>query len=235
MSDTAQLNLPLLSPSQAQKHVTVNEALTRLDGLVQLRLISVDTTVPPAIFSEADCYAVPSGATGAWAGQSGQIAMALNGGWDFITPRIGFEAFVVDEGALAVFDGTDWRVGGVTFTPNGAGLNVSSVEIDVAVPPAASFLTSAVIPERSILFGTTGVVTSTITGASGWRVGVTGDDQRFGSGLSVAQGAWMSGPSSPIVYWAPTELLVTSEGGDFTGGNLRLAVHFLTLSVPTSA
>lgn len=235
MSDTAQLNLPLLSPSQAQKHVTVNEALTRLDGMVQLRLMSITSSVPPAIFADGDCYGVPASATGAWAGQDGMIAIALNEGWDFITPRIGFHAFVIDAGAPAIFDGTSWRVGGLSFTPNRAGLNVSSVEIDMAVPAAASFSTATIIPERSIVFGVTGVVTSPITGASSWRLGVAGDDGRFGTGLSVGQDAWMSGPASPIVYWAPTELLVSAEGADFTGGTLRLAAHFVTLSVPDAS
>ncbi len=36
--ETTQLKLPLLQASQAQKHVTVNAALMRLDGLAQLRL-----------------------------------------------------------------------------------------------------------------------------------------------------------------------------------------------------
>lgn len=233
MSDTEQLNLPLLSSSQAQKHVTVNEALTRLDGMVQLRLLSITQTVPPAIFAEADCFGVPTGATGAWAGEDGKVAMAINGGWDFITPKRGFSAFVIDASAAAVHDGTDWRVGGLTFTPNRAGLNVSSVETDVTVPAAASFVTASLIPERAIVFGVTGVVTAEVTGASAWRLGVAGDDQRYGSGLSVTQGSWMSGPSSPIVYWSPTELLVTAEGSDFAGGSLRLAVHFATLSVPS--
>ena len=35
MTDTANLLLPLLQAAQAQKHVTVNEALLRLDALVQ--------------------------------------------------------------------------------------------------------------------------------------------------------------------------------------------------------
>ncbi|MEO1239922.1 MAG: DUF2793 domain-containing protein, partial [Pseudomonadota bacterium] len=155
MSETQQLNLPLLSPSQAQKHVTVNEALTRLDGMVQLRLISITETIPPAIFSDGDCYGVPSGATGAWSGAEGQIALAINGGWDFITPRAGFQAFVQDAGALARHDGSDWRLGALSVTPNRAGLNVSSVEIDVAVPSGASFETTNLIPERAIVFGVT--------------------------------------------------------------------------------
>lgn len=232
MADTAQLNLPLLSPSQAQKHVTVNEALTRLDGLVQLRLKSVDQTIPPAVFSDADCYGVPVGATGDWAGREAMIAIATNGGWDFIAPRKGFRAFILDACVEAVFDGADWRLGAVSFTANGAGLNVISAEIDVAVPAGGGFSTVDVIPERALVFGATGVVTTAISGASAWQLGVAGDEQRYGSGLSISAGSWMSGPSTPTVYWAPTGLWITPEGADFAGGNLRLSVHYATLSVP---
>ena len=41
MSDTsARLGLPYLAAGQMQKHVTLNEALTRLDGLVQCSVTS---------------------------------------------------------------------------------------------------------------------------------------------------------------------------------------------------
>ena len=52
MSETNRLSLPLVQPAQAQKHVTVNEALVRLDGLVNLVLNSVTTTSPPAAVVE---------------------------------------------------------------------------------------------------------------------------------------------------------------------------------------
>ena len=41
MQTTPQFNLPLIQSGQAQKHITMNEALTRLDALAQLRLISM--------------------------------------------------------------------------------------------------------------------------------------------------------------------------------------------------
>ena len=42
MSDdaSARLGLPYLAAGQMQKHVTLNEALTRLDSLVQLAVVS---------------------------------------------------------------------------------------------------------------------------------------------------------------------------------------------------
>ena len=40
MNETTQLKLPLLQPAQAQKHVTVNEALALLDQLALLDLLA---------------------------------------------------------------------------------------------------------------------------------------------------------------------------------------------------
>ena len=62
MTETPTLKLPLLQPSQAQKHVTVNEALVLLDGVAQLSLASTTVIDPPAVV-EGACYGVPSGAT----------------------------------------------------------------------------------------------------------------------------------------------------------------------------
>ena len=50
MSDdeSARLGLPYLAAGQMQKHVTVNEALTRLDALVQCRAASRTVATAPA-------------------------------------------------------------------------------------------------------------------------------------------------------------------------------------------
>ena len=47
MSDTPRLGLPLLAAGQAQKHVTHNDALMRLDALAHLAVASRAQTVPP--------------------------------------------------------------------------------------------------------------------------------------------------------------------------------------------
>ena len=45
---TAHLALPFIMAAQAQKHVTMNEALRLLDGIVQLSVLDRDLTAPPA-------------------------------------------------------------------------------------------------------------------------------------------------------------------------------------------
>ena len=55
MSDsTTNLLLPYLMAAQAQKHVTHNEALRLLDGLVQLSVRSLSEIAPPASPADGD-------------------------------------------------------------------------------------------------------------------------------------------------------------------------------------
>ena len=70
-SETARLQMALLQPAQAQKHVTVNEALMRLDGMVNLVLQSVSTQTPPATVLDGQCWGVPAAPTGAVGGADG--------------------------------------------------------------------------------------------------------------------------------------------------------------------
>ncbi len=80
---------------QAQKHVTHNDALTRLDALVHLTVDSRSQTVPPAVPTELSAFIIPPGATGVFSGRTDQIALFEDGGWIFLTPRPGWQAWVV--------------------------------------------------------------------------------------------------------------------------------------------
>ncbi len=108
MSDTTHLALPYLAPSQAQKHVTHNEALTLLDGLVQAAVKSRTVSIPPASPVEGDRYLVAASPTGTWTGQAGKLAALMDGAWRFLAPREGWRLWVDDEDAFVVFDGAAW-------------------------------------------------------------------------------------------------------------------------------
>ena len=108
MSESPSLMLPLLAAEQAQKHVTMNEALGLLDALVQLSVKDRHLTAPPASPADGDRYIVAAGATGAWAGKSNHVAIRQNGGWIFRPPREGWRCWVDDENVLLIFDGAAW-------------------------------------------------------------------------------------------------------------------------------
>ncbi len=109
MSDaTTNLLLPYILAAQAQKHVTHNEALRLLDGLVQLSVLDRDLTAPPGSPADGDRYIVASGGMGDWAGWDLNVALFTDGAWLRLPPRTGWRAWVEDEGLLLVYDGADW-------------------------------------------------------------------------------------------------------------------------------
>lgn len=234
MAETSALGLPLVEAAQAQKHVTVNESLVRLDGLVQLRLASVGGVVPAGFPVEGEVHAVGQGATAEWAGQDGRLALFVNGGWVFLTPDLGWQAWSETNGTRVQYDGADWIAGAGALSANGAGFVHRTVEIDHAVAGGATDVVSGALPAGAIVYGITGRVLSDIGGATGLEIGVAGATDRYGSGIGVGAGSWLRGVTgTPLAYYAVTDMVLTALGGSFDGtGSLRLAVHFAELTLP---
>ena len=78
MSETPNLALPLLAAGQAQKHVTVNEALRRLDVMARITLKAERASVPNNK-ADGEAWLVADGATGLWSGWDGDIAVWWDG------------------------------------------------------------------------------------------------------------------------------------------------------------
>lgn len=234
MVETTTLGLPLLTGNQAQKHLTVNEALQRIDALAQISLQSKDQTTPPAAAVEGQVWAVPNGAEGAWTSQEGRLALWLGGGWLFVAPGTGWTAFILDLGNRATFDGAEWVAGLGSATLHGSGFVQCSVEIDHELTSGVSSVVVAALPANSVVYGITGRVVSTIGGAVAMEIGVTESMTRYGSGIGTTEGSWARGiTGSPIAYYSPTDLILTASGGSFDGtGIFRLAVHYVELTLP---
>ena len=109
MTETAHLGLPFIEGSQAQKHVTHNEALRILDAAIQIGVLETALTAPPASPAEGARYIVAAGATGNWADHDAAIATFEDGAWRFLMPKPGWCAWSAADEAMFVFDGTVWR------------------------------------------------------------------------------------------------------------------------------
>jgi len=236
MDETPNLTLPLLMPAQAQKHVTVNEAFVRIDALANLTLESATVADPPAAAAEGLAYFVPPGATGDWAGHEGQIALRTGGGWDFAAPRPGWRGFLRDEGVAVLFAGGSCLRGQVTHSVHGAGLALLVAEAEVTVAAGASHVTAPLIPSHTLVFGVTARVVTALTGTlTAWQLGNPGAPGRYGSGLGTAAGSHANGLlGQPMAFYAPTPLQLDAEGGAFAGGAVRVAVHYLALTLPAA-
>lgn len=121
MENTANLKLPYILPSQAQKHVTHNEALRALDALVQLSVVGRDAAVPPSDPREGERHIVADRPQEGWSGHAHEIAVFQDGGWMFHAPLPGWVAYILAENLLAVFDGAQW-------VPLSAGATIGAAE-----------------------------------------------------------------------------------------------------------
>ena len=245
--ETAHLGLPFILANQAQKHVTHNEALRLLDGLVQLSVASTSQTDPPATPAEGDRYIVPAGGTGDWTGWDLNIAYFVDGAWMKLIPRAGWRAWVGDAAALRVFDGSGWldlgdamgvlRLGASTIVSQGE--DGSENQIVVAEEllsglTGASVDSSMAIPNRAIVFGVSTRTVTAIAGATSYVCGLAGEPSKFGGSLGAVPGSTNAGVIGPQAFYTDTPIRLTANGGDFTGGAVRIAIHYFRPRVPQS-
>lgn len=105
----------LLTSSQEFKEQLANN-LFRLVSVGRAPITSRTITSPPGSVSPDSYYIVPSGATGAWANKTNQIAypvlgvngQPVSGSWAFWVPFTGLKVALVD-GVELVFNGTQWE------------------------------------------------------------------------------------------------------------------------------
>jgi hypothetical protein len=163
MTDTPHLGLPLIEASQAQKHVTHNEAIVALDAIVQLSVKDSTHAAPPAAV-EGDRYKVASGATGDWAAWDLNIALYTQGVWQKLVPQFGWICFDEATGAITVWQGApnywvDLAAAGGYVSGNGETAVASAATCDIGAAPTS----------RVQVTGTT-TITSFGTGANKIRI-----------------------------------------------------------------
>lgn len=184
MSDSPLLQMPYLAASQAQKHVTHNEALSLLDGLVHLAVISRVVATPPASPTNGQRYLIPAAPTAEWVGRTGKIALRMEGAWRYLTPIEGWRLWVSDEDLLLSFDGNLWVSGSVPSSLQNLtllGVNASADATNKLSVASAATLFNHVGNGHQIKLNknATGDTASILfqTGFSGRaEIGTTGDD-----------------------------------------------------------
>lgn len=184
MSDSPLLGLPYLAASQAQKHVTLNDALSLVDGLLHLSVISRVVATPPVTPVDGDRYLIAAAATGDWLSHAGHVALRVAGAWRFLVPRNGWRIWIEAESIFLVFNGTSWSA-----PPPPASLQNLNL---LGVNTAADATNKLAVSSASVLFNNVGngvqfkinkaAATDTAslllqTGFSGRaEIGTTGDD-----------------------------------------------------------
>ncbi|MAZ18295.1 MAG: hypothetical protein CL535_18465 [Ahrensia sp.] len=216
METSPRLQLPYIMPSQAQKHVTHNEALRLLDCLVQPVVQSNALGSPPAAPVEGDAYVVGDAASGDWNGHEREIAVFQDGAWVFIAPRAGWAVSNLDGENRLVFDGSDWAADRST---GGSGLAWFGINTEadatnrLAVAADATLLSHDGTDHRVKINKAAEADTASLMFQTGWsgraEFGLAGDDD------------WRLKVSADGIVWKQALKVDTGSGfvllGDGTG------------------
>lgn len=237
---TSRLAIPTISANQAQKHVTHNEAIKKLDALVQASVKSRTTTAPPGSPAEGDAYLVPASATGAWASEDDNLTVYDGSTWEFFAPGEGWQVIVHDEDLVARYLSGAW--GGfsapsgatVAASANGAASALHVVEEELTGLSGATVDTTIQIPNRAIVFCVSTRTTTAVTGAASYDCGISGQSGKFGGSLGAALNSTNAGVIGPEAFWSDTSVRLTANGSNFSGGAVRVAIHYFLPTVPQS-
>ena len=229
MSTTSRLQLPYILSSQSQKEVTHNSALNLLDMFTRPTVLSMGENTPPGSPSVGDCHIVGSSPTDEFIGHENEIACYTANGWIFAAPFKWLDLVNEDDDTRYVFDGSAWVPFGLIMRDTGEYLRVAHLQEDITVSGASTNSTIQ-IPDRGLVLAVNVRVTTAITGATSFDVGISGDTGRYGTGIGIAQDSTSIGMSQhPTSYYADTPLILTANGGSFSGGVVRLTVQYLAV------
>ena len=238
LSDAPCRALSFILPAQAQKHVTHNEALTRLDLLTQLTVMAFGATQPPSLPAEGEIWALGPGASGAWAGHGGDLAAWIGESWQFITPAPGWRA--ASGGDLRIWTGSAWTALTAANLENVPGLGVNTgfdTTNRLSVSAPATLLShegadhqlkinkAAPGDTGSLLFQTdwSGRAEMGLAGSDDFAIKVSADGALWNDGLVVdaASGA-VTMPNGASIDGVLTGSVVAQSSVDTTAGRIHI-------------
>jgi len=228
---TPLLSLPYILPSQAQKHVTHNEALRMLDAVLHLRVGIAGLDMPPVSPDEGERHLVGAAPEGAFAGHAGEIAAFQDGAWAFLSPRDGWTLWDAGTQKFLVFhDGAWLEVAPDPQVLPFLGLNATADTTNrlATAAPATLFTHEGAGHQLKINKATAGDTASALfqTAWSGRaELGLAGNDD-FSVKVSADGAAWSTAPriraadGNVGIGADPTSLkLLVVSSGDASLGN----------------
>ena len=109
MTQTNRLEISYLAPAQALKHITINEGFRKFDRLSQISVAARNVAIQPSQPNDGEGYILPANAVGEnWDYAAENDLAFFDQGWQILTPKDGFQAWVESEQAGLVFSQGNW-------------------------------------------------------------------------------------------------------------------------------
>lgn len=142
--------------------------------------------------------------------------------------------------ALGGIDSARFTAAGLTIGENQTSGATAQLKMAVALlsPLAGATATATnLIQAGWLVLGVTTRVTTTITGATTFKIGDGTDDDKWGAAIALPSGTTTRGSDftvlTPSFYTANTSVVLTANGANFTGGAVRVVVTYIDLTAPT--
>lgn len=226
--ESPRVGLPYLLPAQAQKHVTHNEALQRLDAVTQLVVQGFADETPPALPGTGAVHGLGPAPTGAWAGQAGSLAYWDGTAWLFLAPAEGWRAWGLAEQELRVWRSGAWQPA-TTQLQNMELLGVNTTADTtnpLSVAGAATLFTHAGAGHQLKLNKATAGDTASLLFQSGWsgraEIGLAGLDD-LSVKVSPDGSAWVTALQVSAANGHLSGAAVQASATDTTPGRLMRA------------
>jgi hypothetical protein len=117
-------------------------------------------------------------------------------------------------------------------------LTIEQVRTSVSTAAGSSVTAAGLIPAGSFVISVNVRVLTTVTGPAGFDVGDGIDVDRWGNSIAVAGSTTttIADYTSGALTLFPTanDVVITSDGVDFTGGSIRIVVNYITTTGPVN-
>lgn len=184
MEKSSNLGMPYLAPAQALKSVTHNAALRHLDRLVQLSIISAQSSPPQdwqsGVVEDESRFIVMAPAQQAWAGHDGDIAVLSGGVWEFLKPQTGWVCWNIEDEHIWIYEADVWKPLGISKVET-FGINTSPDALNrLSVRSDASLFDTETGSHRLTINRASDAETASVVFQSGYQgraeLGLTGVD-----------------------------------------------------------
>jgi len=133
-------------------------------------------------------------------------------------------------------DGNSWKFR--NSAPNGQFMEVRQAFTTVLTSAGSSVTAAGAIPSGSFVVGITTRVITAVTGPTGFDVGDGIDVDRWGASIAATLNTTSDitdyTSSALNLFPASNDVVITSDGVDFTGGEIRITIHYMSLQAPSS-
>ncbi len=115
-------------------------------------------------------------------------------------------------------------------------LEIRQARTSVSTAAGSSVTAAGLIPAGSFVIGVNVRVLTLVTGPTGFDVGDGIDVDRWGNSIAVAGSTTTTivdyTTGAVTTFQVANDVVITSDGVDFTGGTIRIVVNYLTLTGP---